>query len=94
MVEGGVDHRIGRRSTARHAVRMFERAAMHAGPSLLEPARAGIRPREPNHLMPGADQLGHDLGADETGGASEKYTHDHLRYRRGRHINPFSVMVK
>ncbi len=75
VVEGGVDHCVGQRRTARHAVRVFQRAAMHLGPGLLEPARAGIGAREPEHLMPGAEQFGHDPGADETGRAGQEHSH-------------------
>ena len=69
VIEGGVDHRVRLRRAAGDAVRILKRPTMRRRAGLLKPACAGIGACQPEHLVPGIDQFGHDPGADEAGRA-------------------------
>ena len=75
VVEGAMDHALRPGRTTTQAVRIFEIAAMHLGACRRQCLCAGIRPRQSEHLMPGAEKLRDDGRADETGGASNEYAH-------------------
>ena len=44
-----------------------------------EGLRANVRARQPEHLVPGLDEVLNDGGADEAGRAGHEYTHGNLR---------------
>jgi hypothetical protein len=75
VVERGMDHGIRRAGAGAEAVEIIQRSAMDFRAQRGERCRAAVRTAEAQHLVPRADQLGSDGGADKAGRAGDEDTH-------------------
>ncbi len=57
MVEGRMDHAVGRAGAAPQAVEIVERSAMNCGTGRGQRRGGGLRPGEAKHLVPRVEQL-------------------------------------
>ncbi len=75
MVERGMDHRVRLGGPAAQALRVLERAMKRFRASGDQGLSARVRAGQSEHLVPGADEFGHEVRADEAGRAGEEDTH-------------------
>ncbi|MNY72076.1 hypothetical protein D3C86_2105510 [compost metagenome] len=75
MVEGGVDHRVGRGRGAGQAVLVVQVAAHRFGARRLQRPHAGFGAAQPQHLVAVRDQFLNDGRPDEAGRAGNENTH-------------------
>ena len=78
MVEGGVDHAVRGGSAAAQALEIFERAAVDFGASRGKRRGARVRAGKAENLCPAATSSRDDGGADESGRAGNKNTHEQI----------------
>jgi len=76
VVEGGVDHRIGRLGTGAQAGEVAQFAALHVGTRCTQCLRTRLRSGQADDLVAGSLQLLKYATADEAGGTGQKYTHE------------------
>ena len=75
MLEGQVDDAVGGRRSGVQAVEVVQVAAPGLGARGLEGGDGPVRAGEAHHLVPVAEQLGDECGADVPGRAGDEYTH-------------------
>ena len=89
-----MDHGVGRRRAALEAFEVLEGAALDLRACRDHPVRRRVRARETEDRMPRADQVGDDGRADESAGASNKYSHGkRLRGWTSRTIGCYTIRV-
>ena len=72
----GVDHAVGGGRRRPQPVEVLQGPADDLGPGGRRPRGAGVRPGQPRHLVPGAEQFPYDDGPDPAGRAGHEYAHD------------------
>ncbi len=75
MLEREVDDAVRVSRGGLQRAEVVEGAAVHGRPGGREGSGGSIRAGKADDLMAGADQLGHDGGADPAGRAGDEYAH-------------------
>ena len=75
MLEGEVDDAVGRPGSLAQPVEIVQVAAPHLGACGLECRRGAVGTRQPDDLVPGLEQFGHERRTDVPGRASHENTH-------------------
>ena len=75
MIEAGVNDAVRHGRSAAEACEVFQVSPVHLGAGGEQRPRPLLRAGETQHLVAGAQQLGDDGGADETGRAGDENTH-------------------
>jgi hypothetical protein len=70
-----MDDSLGLGGVGAQAVEVLQRATAYRGAGGGQGGRRGIRASEPDDLMPGVDEIGHEGGTDEPGRAGDEHTH-------------------
>ncbi len=96
MIESTMDHAIGLGRAAAQAGQVFQVAAMRLRACGHKRLFAGIRPRQAQNLVTGAEKFGNNGRADKAGGTGKEYTHEHspVVWREYRvHFHPVKVVI-
>jgi hypothetical protein len=75
VLEREVDHAIRSSSGTAQGIEVVERAALHLCPGGNEGGGGGLRASQPHDLVPRADELRDDGGADPAGRPGDENTH-------------------
>ncbi len=89
MDEGGVDHGIRGGGAFSQAIQILQRTAMDFRARRLERGGARVGTRQPQNLVPRAQQFLDDGRTDETGGAGTKTRIESSRFERSYSHQPF-----